>query len=713
LSDISGERVVLHCTSQEKRMIDTRQKESPTKKRNVRRRDLLKTGGALTAAAVVGGAVTQAQNPTPTPQTTQPRKLPSRALPQIIDDAQGLPALPPLEIIARTRLCFGKSYSNSEAYPQSGTEDARFVSWVQAQLNPVYTGGNPYVIAGDDNCNARISAAGLPALNKSLTQMWADHMRTPSGSDYRRTDPADQVLISTVIRATYSKYQLNEVLVDFWHNHFNVYAYDYTYASATWAHYDRDVIRANALGNFRTMLEAVAKSPAMLFYLDNYINSVSGPNENWAREMFELHAFGAENYDGVIPRNQARGFPNPVAYVDGDVYETTRCFTGWRVNDQKKQNDPTFKDDGTFLFDASRHDRFQKIVLNVPFDETQANIPEADGKRVMDLVCQNIAVGKFIVRKLWRRLIGDNTPLVQPPAAPTPTPTATVPAPTSTNTPSPTATATSTPTATTTATSTAANTATPTTTATPTQTPTATQMTALAGPVAGAEMSQPTQIDVVNGPAEDFLDECAVYWASLWQDPLQIRKVVEKLLTDPKSPFKTTFAQKIKRPFESAISMMRAINADFTPKPGEWSFFYIYDAMGQPLFERRTPDGYPDRKETWSSTVSMLMRWRFCNWMIYEGEDQEDETIKHSIGAITLSAVGGGVSRTPNAIADWWISVIIGKPMDNTTPSRSQIVSTLARGSNAATYNLTDTEIRDRAPEAVALILMSPDFQWR
>ena len=82
------------------------------------------------------------------------------------------------------------------------------------------------------------------------------------------------------------------------------------------------------------MLEAVATSPAMLFYLDNYVNQAGGPNENWAREVFELHTLGAENYLGVGDQNKVPGYPaDPTGYVDDDVYEATRCFTGWRVND--------------------------------------------------------------------------------------------------------------------------------------------------------------------------------------------------------------------------------------------------------------------------------------------------------------------------------------------------------------------------------------------
>ena len=137
---------------------------------------------------------------------------------------------------------------------------------------------------------------------------------------------------ATFIRAVYSRRQLKEVLADFWHNHFNVFGDD-SIQGPMFVHYDRDVIRANMLGNFRTMLEAVASSTGMMYMLDNYTSSVAGPNENFARELFELHTLGAENYLGVMRQDDVPVDPQgrPIGYVDADVFEATRCFTGWSV----------------------------------------------------------------------------------------------------------------------------------------------------------------------------------------------------------------------------------------------------------------------------------------------------------------------------------------------------------------------------------------------
>lgn len=235
--------------------------------------------------------------------------------------------LPALSVIALNRIAYGPrpgEFDTGTFNGQLGTTDfEKLTSFVDWQLNPL--------AISDTTCDAKLAAANLPALNKTLTQQWTDYLNTPNAD---RTRPVQDVITAAFLRAVYSRRQLLEVLVGFWHDHFNIYAWDYSYASATWAHYDRDVIRANALGNFRQLLQAVATSPAMLFYLDNYINQAGGPNENWARELFELHAMGAENYLGVAEQASVPGYPDaPIGYVDADVYEATRCFTGWRVND--------------------------------------------------------------------------------------------------------------------------------------------------------------------------------------------------------------------------------------------------------------------------------------------------------------------------------------------------------------------------------------------
>jgi uncharacterized protein (DUF1800 family) len=308
----------------------------------------------------------------------------------------GDPALPPVGIIALKRLAFGPRPGDLTAFNSLGATDAaRLTTWVDQQLNPG--------AIDDSACLARLNSAGLMTLNKSLPQLWADHYV----GAINRVQPISDVRDATFLRAVYSQRQLFEVLTDFWHNHFSVYAWDYSDASATWVHYDRDVIRGHVLGNFRQMLEAVAQSPAMLYYLNNYVNQVAGFNENYGRELYELHTMGTENYAGVV---DPLGVPKDingtaVQYCDNDVYETARAFTGWRVNDGYS-NAPA--DDGTFFYYLTWHDKANKLILGHYLPGFQADLK--DGHDVLDRLAHHPGTAGFIARKLCRRLVADDPP---------------------------------------------------------------------------------------------------------------------------------------------------------------------------------------------------------------------------------------------------------------------------------------------------------------
>jgi uncharacterized protein (DUF1800 family) len=297
----------------------------------------------------------------------------------------------PLAVRVLSRMGFGPRPGDIEAFDALGaTDSSRVAAYVEQQLDPA--------AIDDSQLDARLVAAGMTTLAKPREQLWAEHVANDP-EWYVRLRPAIETERASFLRALYSRRQLVEVLADFWHDHFNVYGWDYI-SAPTWVHYDRDVVRANMLGNFRAMLEAVAGSPAMLVYLDNYTNSVAGPNENWARELFELHALGAENYLGVIgpsavPRD---GQGRPVGYTDNDVYEATRCFTGWTYD----------KDTGATVFRSDWHDRFQKYVLGSWISANQA--PFEDGRDVLDILATHPGTARFIARKLCRRLIADEPP---------------------------------------------------------------------------------------------------------------------------------------------------------------------------------------------------------------------------------------------------------------------------------------------------------------
>ena len=202
-----------------------------------------------------------------------------------------------------------------------------------------------------------------------------------------------------VLRAVYSERQLEEVMTDFWFNHFNVFLFKesdpYLIAS-----YEREVIRPHALGKFRDLLGAVAKSPAMLVYLDNWQsmgpNSQAaggrigqapnatapkrGLNENYGRELMELHTLGVDG-----------------GYTQQDVTEVARVFTGWTV-----QPDQGFE----FAFDPRRHEPGVKTVLSKSIRESGIN----EGLQVLDTLATSPATAKFICTKLARRFVADDPP---------------------------------------------------------------------------------------------------------------------------------------------------------------------------------------------------------------------------------------------------------------------------------------------------------------
>ena len=300
--------------------------------------------------------------------------------------------LPPLAVIVSNRTGFGPRPGDIEAFQALGASDtARLEAYVDQQLHPESL--------DDSQVEARLVAAGLTTLSKTREQLWQDHHLTAQNNYAIRYAPIYQTQRAAYVRAVYSRRQLTEVLADFWHNHFNIHAPDY-WIGPLWVHYDRDVIRPHLLGNFREMLETVAKSFPMLHYLDLFVNTVVGPNENFARELFELHTLGAENYLGVrdpedVPLDAER---RPIAYVDSDVYEATRALTGWTVD----------FDLATFKYSAPDHDRFRKYVLGHALKQDQAQLK--DGHDVLDLVAFHPGTARHIARKLARRLIADDPP---------------------------------------------------------------------------------------------------------------------------------------------------------------------------------------------------------------------------------------------------------------------------------------------------------------
>jgi len=196
-----------------------------------------------------------------------------------------------------------------------------------------------------------------------------------------------------LLRAVYSNRQLEEVLDDFWFNHFNVFL-DKGADRYLVTDYERDAIRPHVLGKFRDLLEATAKSPAMLFYLDNWQsvgpnapqgrgkNRSRGLNENYGRELMELHTLGVDG-----------------GYTQKDVTEVARCFTGWSINQPQRG--------GQFVFNPRLHDNGEKTVLGV---KIPAGGGISDGEKVLDIVAHHPATARFISRELAQRFVADDPP---------------------------------------------------------------------------------------------------------------------------------------------------------------------------------------------------------------------------------------------------------------------------------------------------------------
>lgn len=183
-----------------------------------------------------------------------------------------------------------------------------------------------------------------------------------------------------LLRAVYSERQLQEVLVDFWFNHFNVFAGKGATRNYL-TEYEREAIRPYVLGNFRDMLEATAKSPAMLFYLDNWQNGVRGINENFARELMELHTLGVDG-----------------GYTQDDIINVARALTGWTIRPREGS--------GT-QFVSRLHDDKVKTVLG---HTIKAGGGQNDIEQVLDILAAHPSTARHLATKLATRFVSDTPP---------------------------------------------------------------------------------------------------------------------------------------------------------------------------------------------------------------------------------------------------------------------------------------------------------------
>jgi len=491
---------------------------------------------------------------------------------------------------------------------------------------------------------------------------------------------------SRVARAVMSERQLQEVMVDFWENHFTVFAGK---GQTRWylTSYDRDVIRPNALGHFRNLLGAVAKSPAMLFYLDN-AQSVAdstrstlrapggnrqlgigkrgsgnrrlpprqtpvpggsqtpapaagaaaqrrprGLNENYARELMELHTLGVDG-----------------GYTQKDVIEVARALTGWSIRPPRQvlmqAQDPRVRrvaeqapdaGAGEFVFRPQVHDAETKVVLGHTLKSGRGI---EDGEEVLDILARHPSTAKFIARKLAVRFVSD-----QPPQA--------------------------------------------------------------------------------------LVDRAAATYLRTDGD---IREVVRTIVTSPEFFSRAAFRAKVKSPFEVVVSTMRALDAPADPTPRTAQ---LVARLGQPIFGHQAPNGWPETSEPWMNTGSILNRINFgmaaaANRVPGASLDRWPDAARlraapraEQVDGVIASLLGGQASHQTREILTTGVHPLVAQAaMD----SSASMLARADSGSDPA-MSADDTPARKRQRTAaqgfgnipeltglaqvVGLALGSPEFQRR
>lgn len=231
-------------------------------------------------------------------------------------------------------------------------------AYLEEQLNPQSI--------PDSDCDARLARLPILFMDRHTAHRLSD-------SQYRTYKALVQGFVT---RAAHSRRQLLERVVEFWADHFNVVTDD-----ADLLIYQREAIRQHALGTFGELLTATAKSPAMLVYLDNYVNVAAHPNENYARELLELHTLGVDG-----------------GYTEQDVKEVARAFTGWTIHNGVRSG---------FYFNPAEHDDGAKAALG---HHLPGGRGIEDGLHVLQIVANHPATAVFVSRKLATRFVSDDPP---------------------------------------------------------------------------------------------------------------------------------------------------------------------------------------------------------------------------------------------------------------------------------------------------------------
>jgi uncharacterized protein (DUF1800 family) len=293
------------------------------------------------------------------------------------------------------RLSFGVTSEQIQEVDKVGIQ-----AYIQSQLNPQLVSESPVL----KEYLAKLDPSDRQAIELQKKEIaLREQIRTSKLTDKQQREIRQELnklrkkvkndaIDAHLARAIYSNRQLQEVMVDFWFNHFNVYAQKG--AIPFWLSDYENRIRINALGNFRNLLAATAKHPAMLIYLDNRRNTApdspvgiktkNGLNENYARELMELHTLGVDG-----------------GYTQDDVIALARILTGWNVDLHGK------KGTSGFYFYKNRHDRHDKVFLG---HQIKAGGIE-EGERALDILASHPATARHISYKLAQYFVADEPPV--------------------------------------------------------------------------------------------------------------------------------------------------------------------------------------------------------------------------------------------------------------------------------------------------------------
>ncbi len=332
-----------------------------------------------------------------------------------------MPTTPSANRRALNRITFGARDLDEQAVNLMGWE-----AWLEAQLAPP---------PGDDeDLAAHLAAQTLPIryaaadpaatrgtwpavdelrplnhLNKEPADLWFLHRNAGgSVSTAERTRVRQELAAATWIRNAHSRYQVREFMVDFWHNHFNISKFENEGATTLLPVFDRVAIRGHALGNFRALLEATATSASMLIYLDNFLSTSTTPNENYAREIMELHTLGGAAYLGVgadgAPPTDETG--TPIGFTDRDVLQASRAMSGWTIQYGQRGPSGNLPNTGEFIYNPRQHHTGTTTVLGRGLSGLTGDMEQ--GRAFLDAIAAHPATARHVCERLLRRIFGNS-----------------------------------------------------------------------------------------------------------------------------------------------------------------------------------------------------------------------------------------------------------------------------------------------------------------